>query len=129
MRSESFSEFRIDWYSPIEVYLYSEAAPSKLVRSFTQKLGYFQKCMPSCIHKVLQNLLINCLLVHYFLLILHTSYFFSATGYRLYRGYKTPASLDDRPVDVTHLVFVIHGIGQKMDKDRIIRNTCTSVQL
>ncbi|XP_034235405.1 phospholipase DDHD1-like [Thrips palmi] len=91
VKSESFSEFRIDWYSPIEVYLYSEAAPSKLVRSFTQKLGYFQK----------------------------------STGYRLCRGYKTLASLDDRPVDVTHLVFVIHGIGQKMDKDRIIRNTCT----
>lgn len=91
VKSESFSEFRIDWYSPIEVYLYSEAAPSKLVRSFTQKLGYFQKSI----------------------------------GYRLCRGYKTPASLDDRPADVTHLVFVIHGIGQKMDKDRIIRNTCT----
>lgn len=90
VKSESFSEFRIDWYSPIEVYLYSEAASLKLVRSFTQKLGYFQK----------------------------------STGYRLCRGYKTPASLDDRPVDVTHLVFVIHGIGQKMDKDRCIRNTC-----
>ncbi|KAK3913402.1 Phospholipase DDHD1 [Frankliniella fusca] len=91
VKSESFNEFRIDWYSPIEVYLYSEAGPSKLVRSFTQKLGYFQK----------------------------------STGYRLCRGYKTRATLEDRPVDVTHLVFVIHGIGQKMDKDRIIRNTCT----
>lgn len=91
VKSENFNEFRIDWYSPIEVYLYSEAGPLKLVSSFTQKLGYFQK----------------------------------STGYRLCRGYKTRATLDDRPVDVTHLVFVIHGIGQKMDKDRIIRNTCT----
>ncbi|XP_066990985.1 phospholipase DDHD1 [Anabrus simplex] len=90
LRTLSFPEFHVDWYSPTEVYLYSEAAPSKLVRSFTQKLG-FQK----------------------------------STGYRLYRGYKEQATQTDRPVDITHLVFVIHGIGQKMDTGRIIRNTST----
>lgn len=88
--TKSFTEFYVDWYSPTEVYLYSEAAPSKLVRTFTHRLG-FQK----------------------------------STGYRLCRGYKHNASETDRPVDVTHLVFVIHGIGQKMDTNRIIRNTST----
>jgi len=43
LHTKSFTEFHIDWYSPTEVYLYSEAAPSKLVRTFTQRLG-FQKC-------------------------------------------------------------------------------------
>ncbi|GLH06924.1 Protein retinal degeneration B [Gryllus bimaculatus] len=93
----SFPEFHVDWYSPTEVYLYSEATPSKLVRTFTQKLG-FQKC------NEVWNL-------------------FLATGYRLYRGYKEHATQTDRPVDINHLVFVIHGIGQKMDTGRIIRNT------
>lgn len=52
------------------------------------------------------------------------SIFSAASGYRLFRGYKSEASLSDRPdVEITHLVFVIHGIGQKMDTGRIIRNT------
>lgn len=88
VHTKSFTEFHIDWYSPTEIYLYSEATPSKLVRTFTQRLG-FQK----------------------------------STGYRLCRGYKVHATENDRPVDITHLVFVIHGIGQKMDTGRIIRNT------
>ncbi|XP_046382398.1 phospholipase DDHD1-like [Ischnura elegans] len=88
LHTKSFPEFHVEWHTSREVYLYSEATSSKLVRSVTQKLG-FQK----------------------------------TTGYRLYRGYKVPASLTDRPVDVTHLVFVIHGIGQKMDTGNIIRNT------
>jgi len=49
-----------------------------------------------------------------------------ATGYRLVRGFKTPAVATDsaeRITDITHLVFVIHGIGQKMDTGRIIRNS------
>ncbi|KAF4520881.1 hypothetical protein B566_EDAN010296 [Ephemera danica] len=48
-----------------------------------------------------------------------------ATGYRLLRGYKVAASAvdTDRPTNITHLVFVIHGIGQKMDTGRIIRNS------
>jgi hypothetical protein len=50
-----------------------------------------------------------------------------ATGYRLCPGYKLDAKETDRPVDVTHLVFVIHGIGQKMDTGRIIRNTSAYV--
>jgi cellobiose-specific phosphotransferase system component IIC len=54
-------------------------------------------------------------------------WFLVATGYRLCRGYKLDATETDRPVDVTHLVFVIHGIGQKMDTGRIIRNTSTYV--
>ncbi|XP_049941476.1 phospholipase DDHD1-like isoform X1 [Schistocerca serialis cubense] len=90
LHTEPFAEFQVDWYSPSEVYLYSEAAPSKLMRSVTQRLG-FQK----------------------------------STGYRLYRGYKSLATESDRPSDISHLVFVIHGIGQKMDTGRIIRNTST----
>lgn len=51
----------------------------------------------------------------------------TATGYRLRRGYKNKATVLERPPDITHVVFVIHGIGQKMDAGRIIRNTNASV--
>ncbi|CAL4069820.1 unnamed protein product, partial [Meganyctiphanes norvegica] len=47
---------------------------------------------------------------------------FQKTGYKLHRGYSLEATADDKPPDITHLVFVIHGIGQKMDTGRIIRN-------
>jgi len=48
---------------------------------------------------------------------------FVATGYRLKRSYKTLASMEDKPRDIDHLVFVVHGIGQKRDTGKIIRNT------
>ncbi|XP_076833918.1 phospholipase DDHD1 [Brachyhypopomus gauderio] len=47
----------------------------------------------------------------------------SSSGTRLHRGYVEEASLEDKPPHTTHIVFVVHGIGQKMDKDRIIKNT------
>ncbi|XP_025104108.1 phospholipase DDHD1-like isoform X1 [Pomacea canaliculata] len=43
------------------------------------------------------------------------------SGTRLHRGYRVEAVMDDKPADITHLVFVIHGIGQKMDSGRIVR--------
>ena len=33
---------------------------------------------------------------------------------RLHRGYHTESCVTDCPADITHLVFVIHGIGQLM---------------
>lgn len=47
----------------------------------------------------------------------------TATGYRLKRGYKTLANIEDKPRDIDHIVFVVHGIGQKRDTGKIIRNT------
>ncbi|KAJ8674260.1 hypothetical protein QAD02_005522 [Eretmocerus hayati] len=49
--------------------------------------------------------------------------FTKTTGYRLVRGYKQIATMDDKPHDIDHLVFVVHGIGQKRDTGKIIRNT------
>ncbi|XP_016843553.1 phospholipase DDHD1 isoform X2 [Nasonia vitripennis] len=49
--------------------------------------------------------------------------FTKTTGYRLARGYKEPATMEDKPNDIDHLVFVVHGIGQKRDTGKIIRNT------
>ncbi|KAF7690667.1 phospholipase DDHD1b isoform X2 [Silurus meridionalis] len=46
----------------------------------------------------------------------------SSSGTRLHRGYVEEAALEDTPA-TTHIVFVVHGIGQKMDQGRIIRNT------
>lgn len=46
----------------------------------------------------------------------------AGTGMRLSRGYCEEAKMDDKPSDVTHLVFVVHGIGQKYNQNRII--TC-----
>ncbi|XP_058234777.1 phospholipase DDHD1b [Hemibagrus wyckioides] len=47
----------------------------------------------------------------------------SSSGTRLHRGYVEEAALEDTPPAATHIVFVVHGIGQKMDQGRIIRNT------
>ncbi|XP_051153543.1 phospholipase DDHD1-like isoform X3 [Leptopilina boulardi] len=49
--------------------------------------------------------------------------FTKSTGYQLRRGYKVRATMDDKPNDIDHLVFVVHGIGQKRDTGKIIRNT------
>ncbi|XP_014484947.1 PREDICTED: phospholipase DDHD1-like [Dinoponera quadriceps] len=49
--------------------------------------------------------------------------FTKTTGYRLKRGYKTRANMENKPRDIDHLVFVVHGIGQKRDTGKIIRNT------
>lgn len=87
----SFTDFRVEWYSKSEVYLYSEAKSSKIMRSVSERLG-FQK-----------------------------------SGYKLQRGYYVDATLEDRQPDITHLVFVVHGIGQKMDIEKIIRN-CASLR-
>lgn len=46
------------------------------------------------------------------------------SGTKLLRGYRELATDVDRPKDITHLVFVVHGIGQKMDiGGRILQNT------
>ncbi|XP_037551238.1 phospholipase DDHD1 [Nematolebias whitei] len=47
----------------------------------------------------------------------------SSSGTRLHRGFVEEASPEDRPPHTTHVVFVVHGIGQKMDQGRIIKNT------
>ncbi|XP_014219125.1 phospholipase DDHD1-like [Copidosoma floridanum] len=49
--------------------------------------------------------------------------FTKTTGYRIVRGYKEHATMEDKPQDIDHLVFVVHGIGQKRDTGKIIRNT------
>ncbi|XP_068231077.1 phospholipase DDHD1-like [Palaemon carinicauda] len=49
---------------------------------------------------------------------------FQKTGYKLHRGYSIDANASDKPPDINHIVFVIHGIGQKMERGRIIKN-CT----
>uniref|UniRef100_A0A8C4Q8G9 DDHD domain containing 1a n=1 Tax=Eptatretus burgeri TaxID=7764 RepID=A0A8C4Q8G9_EPTBU len=82
----------IDWNGISEVYLYSDAATSKIARTVGLKLGLSKA---------------------------------SSSGTRLHRGYKEDASPLDRLPDISHLVFVVHGIGQKMDHRRIIRNTTT----
>jgi len=53
----------------------------------------------------------------------------TATGYRLKRGYKIRTSMEDKPRDIDHLVFVVHGIGQKRDTGKIIRNTTWYVKI
>ncbi|XP_064621214.1 phospholipase DDHD1-like isoform X2 [Lineus longissimus] len=46
----------------------------------------------------------------------------STGGSKLHRGYYAEAKPDDKPPDITHLVFVIHGIGQKMETGSIIKS-------
>ncbi|KAK3858080.1 hypothetical protein Pcinc_035702 [Petrolisthes cinctipes] len=52
---------------------------------------------------------------------------FQKTGCKLRRGYSVGASASDKPPDINHIVFVIHGIGQKMERGRIIKN-CTGLR-
>nr|XP_056707107.1 phospholipase DDHD1 [Euleptes europaea] len=47
----------------------------------------------------------------------------SSSGTRLHRGYVEESTLEDKPSPTTHIVFVVHGVGQKMDQGRIIKNT------
>ncbi|NXF35349.1 DDHD1 Phospholipase, partial [Nyctibius bracteatus] len=47
----------------------------------------------------------------------------SSSGTRLHRGYVEEATSEDKPPEINHIVFVVHGIGQKMDQGRIIKNT------
>ncbi|NWS74762.1 DDHD1 Phospholipase, partial [Crotophaga sulcirostris] len=47
----------------------------------------------------------------------------SSSGTRLHRGYVEEATLENKPPRTSHIVFVVHGIGQKMDQGRIIKNT------
>ncbi|CAK9810627.1 Phospholipase DDHD1 [Anthophora quadrimaculata] len=49
--------------------------------------------------------------------------FAKTTGYQLRRGYKVAAVMEDKPNDIDHIIFVVHGIGQKRDTGKIIRNT------
>ncbi|XP_065604695.1 phospholipase DDHD1 isoform X2 [Cyrtonyx montezumae] len=49
----------------------------------------------------------------------------SSSGTRLHRGYVEEATLEDKPPQTSHIAFVVHGIGQKMDQGRIIKNTAT----
>ena len=48
--------------------------------------------------------------------------FFYTAGTRLLRGYRYEAVMDDKPPDITHLLFVVHGIGQKMETGSIIKS-------
>ena len=44
------------------------------------------------------------------------------SGYRIFRGYKELCNAADRLPDVTHAVFVVHGVGGVMDEGTIGRN-------
>ncbi|XP_061854912.1 phospholipase DDHD1 isoform X2 [Colius striatus] len=46
-----------------------------------------------------------------------------SSGTRLHRGYVEEATLEDKPPQTSHIVFVVHGVGQKMDQGSIIKNT------
>ena len=43
-------------------------------------------------------------------------------GYRIFRGYKEVCNAADRLPDVTHTVFIVHGVGGIMDEGTIGRN-------
>lgn len=80
-----FADFYLEWNSPVDVFMFSDTASSRLLRAVGNKIGV-QK-----------------------------------SGTRLHRGYCVEAVMDDKPTDITHLVFVVHGIGQKMDTGHIVR--------
>ena len=48
--------------------------------------------------------------------------FISSLGYRIFRGYKELCNAAERLPDVSHIVFVVHGVGGIMDESTICRN-------
>ncbi|XP_033106666.1 phospholipase DDHD1-like isoform X2 [Anneissia japonica] len=46
----------------------------------------------------------------------------STSGYRLQRGYPKEARLEDKPPPISHLVLVVHGVGQTMEASNITRS-------
>ena len=50
-------------------------------------------------------------------------YVFLIAGERLFRGYKELCSHTDRLAEISHIIFVVHGVGQVVDDTTIIRNT------
>lgn len=53
--------------------------------------------------------------------------FSSGAATQLHRGYHTDACTDDRPPDICHLVFVVHGIGQLLHMSNIVKS-CTDLR-
>lgn len=47
----------------------------------------------------------------------------TSNGYRLNRGYVTESKMSDKPPRPSCLMFVIHGIGARCDRQKIVRNT------
>ena len=41
---------------------------------------------------------------------------------RLQRGYREPASREDKPPPIGHLVFAVHGIGQNMENADVVKS-------
>lgn len=48
--------------------------------------------------------------------------FSSGAASQLHRGYHSDASPDDKPPDISHLVFVVHGIGQLLHMSNIVKS-------
>jgi len=40
---------------------------------------------------------------------------------RLRRGYRHEALMSDKPSDISHLVFIVHGIGQRMYAGSVLK--------
>ena len=51
----------------------------------------------------------------------------SGAAAQIHRGYHTVADPVDKPPDISHLIFVVHGIGQLMHMGNIVKS-CVSLQ-
>ena len=83
--------------------------------------SYFQRILENSVKKDPGNFAVQY--KRYLLKTVLTVFPASSSGTRLHRGYVEDASPEDRFPQTTHVVFVVHGIGQKMDQGRIIKNT------
>ncbi|XP_064599828.1 phospholipase DDHD1-like isoform X2 [Liolophura sinensis] len=97
-----FRNYYVDWNGVEEIYMFSESASSRLVRHVSKSLGFQKWALQPVDSRFRSNAL-------------------NVSGTRLQRGYCYEAIMDDKPADINHLVFVIHGIGQKMDTGSIVR--------
>lgn len=51
----------------------------------------------------------------------------SGAAAQIHRGYHTVADPADKPPDISHLIFVVHGMGQLMHMSNIVKS-CVSLQ-
>ena len=77
-----------------------------------------------CNHIVSIEYVVNVETLFLFFLGLSASLGFKKpVGERLFRGYKELCAHTDRLAEISHVIFVVHGVGQVVDDSSIIRNT------
>ncbi|KAG7262489.1 hypothetical protein CRUP_014494 [Coryphaenoides rupestris] len=117
VHSLKLSRTHVDWHSVDEVYLYSDATTSKIARTVTQKLGF------SKVHGIGQKMDQGRIIKNTGILKLSRTHVDWHSVDEVYLYSDATTSKIARTVTQKLGFSKVHGIGQKMDQGRIIKNT------